>query len=169
MMQNDILLMLICGTILLFFVVLFWKEFKIFIFDSDFARSIGFSPRRLNLLLSFMTVLTIIIGLQMVGVILMSAMLIAPAVAARQWTDKLCVMVSLAAIFGAISGVVGTLASSVISKLPTGPAIVICISIFVIISVLFAPGRGIIYRLYRIRKNKSLFKMEGYTSNDTTA
>jgi len=168
LMQRDILLMGVCGVVLLLLVVLFWKEFKLFTFDSDFAQSLGFSPGKLNLLLSFMIVLSIIIGLQTVGVILMSAMLIAPAVAARQWTNKLWIMVLLSAVFGAVSGVIGTAASSLVTKLPTGPAIVVCVSLIVMVSVLFAPGRGILFRIYRRRKNKLLFKSEGGVPNVPT-
>lgn len=165
LMQRDILMMAVCGSVLLLLVVLFWKEFKLFTFDSDFAQSLGFSPKKLNLLLSFMVVLAIIIGLQTVGVILMSSMLIAPAVAARQWTNKLWVMVLLSAIFGAVSGIAGTTFSSLMVKLPTGPAIVVCVSMIVMVSILFAPGRGILHRLYRRRKNRLLFKMEGGAPN----
>lgn len=161
LMQRDILLMAICGGILLTLVMLFWKEFKLFTFDSDFSQSLGFSPKRLNLLLSAMIVLTIIIGLQTVGVILMSAMLITPAVAARQWTNKLWVMVLLCALFGGISGIIGTAASSMVPKLPTGPAIVVSVSAIVVVSILFAPGRGILHRLYRRNRNKLLLKLEG--------
>lgn len=161
LMQRDILLMAVCGAVLLSLVLLFWKEFKLFTFDSDFAQSLGFSPKKLNLLLSFMIVLAIIIGLQTVGVILMSAMLIAPAVAARQWTNKLWVMVLLSAVFGAVSGIAGTAVSSLMAKLPTGPAIVVCVSLIVVVSVLFAPGRGVLHRLYQRRKNRLLFKLEG--------
>lgn len=167
LLQRDIILMVICGLILLALVLLFWKEFKLFTFDSDFAQSLGFSPKRLNLLLSFMIVLAIIIGLQTVGVILMSAMLITPAVAARQWTNKLWVMVVLSALFGAVSGVAGTAASSLVPKLPTGPAIVVCVSSIVIISVLFAPGRGVLHRVYQRRKNKVLYKLEGGVPDGT--
>jgi manganese/zinc/iron transport system permease protein len=165
LLQRDIILIAVCGTVLLALVILFWKEFKLFTFDSYFAQSLGFSPKKLNLLLSFMIVLTIIIGLQTVGVILMSAMLIAPAVAARQWTNKLWVMVLLSAVFGAVSGVAGTAASSLVPKLPTGPAIVVYVSSIVVVSVLLAPGRGILHRLYRHRKNKFLLKMEGGAPN----
>lgn len=161
LLQRDIELMMICGLVLLALVLLFWKEFKLVTFDSDFAQSIGFSPKKLNLLLSFMIVLAIIIGLQTVGVILMSAMLITPAVAARQWTNRLWVMVTLSALFGAVSSVAGTAVSSLVPKLPTGPAIVVCVSIIVMVSVLFAPGRGILHRLYRRRKNRILYKLEG--------
>lgn len=168
LLQRDIILMVICGLILFTLVLLFWKEFKLFTFDSDFAQSIGFSPKKLNLLLSFMIVLAIIIGLQTVGVILMSAMLITPAVAARQWTNKLWVMVMLSALFGAASGIAGTAASSLVPKLPTGPAIVVCVSAIVIISVLFAPGRGVLHRVYQRRKNKVLYQLKGGAPNDTT-
>lgn len=168
MLRRDIVLMTICGAVLLILVILFWKEFKLFTFDSDFAWSLGFSPKRLNLLLSFMIVLAIIIGLQTVGVILMSAMLISPAVAARQWTNKLWVMVLLSAGFGAASGVAGTAASSMIPKLPTGPSIVVFISGIVVISILCAPGRGILHRLHRHKKNKLLLKIEGGTPNVPT-
>lgn len=161
LLRRDIILMAFCGLVLLLLVLLFWKEFKLFTFDPDFAQSLGFAPKKLNLLLSFMIVLAIIIGLQTVGVILMSAMLITPAVAARQWTNKLWVMVSLSALFGAVSGVVGTAASSLVPKLPTGPAIVVCVSAIVAVSVLFAPGRGILHRIYRRRKNKVLYRLEG--------
>lgn len=165
LLQRDIELMMICGLVLLALVLLFWKEFKLVTFDSDFAQSIGFSPKKLNLLLSFMTVLAIIIGLQTVGVILMSAMLITPAVAARQWTNRLWVMVTLSALFGAVSSVAGTAVSSLVPKLPTGPAIVVCVSAIVVVSVLFAPGRGILHRIYRRRKNKILYKLEGGVPN----
>jgi manganese/zinc/iron transport system permease protein len=165
LLQRDVLLMAVCGAVLLVLVILFWKELKLFSFDSDFAQILGFSPGKLNLLLLSMIVLTIVIGLQTVGVILMSAMLIAPAVAARQWTNKLWVMVSLAAIFGAVSGVAGTAISSLTAKFPTGLAIVVCISLIVIVSVLFAPGRGILHQLYRRRKNKLRLKLEGGAPN----
>ncbi|MEM5816697.1 MAG: iron chelate uptake ABC transporter family permease subunit, partial [Desulfitobacterium hafniense] len=161
LLQRDVLLMALCGIVLLTLVLLFWKEFKLFTFDADFAQSLGFSPKKLNLLLSAMIVLTIIIGLQTVGVILMSAMLITPAVAARQWTNRLWVMVTLSALFGAVSGVAGTAASSFMPKLPTGPAIVVCVSLIVGISVLFAPGRGVLHRVYQRRKNKLFYKLEG--------
>lgn len=160
LMQRDIIIMAACGAILLLLVVLFWKEFKLFTFDSDFAHSLGFSPAKLNLLLSCMVVLAIIIGLQTVGVILMSSLLIAPAVAARQWTNKLGTMVILAAIFGALSGIAGTTASSLLPKLPTGPAIVVCASLLVLVSILLAPGRGSLYKFYRRRKNRQCLARE---------
>lgn len=144
----------ILGIILLLMVLAFWKEFKIVSFDIDFAESLGFDTKKITYLLFAMIVTSIIIGLQTVGVILMSAMLTAPAVAARQWTDKLHIMVILSALFGAISGIGGTIVSSVVSKLPTGPMIVIIISAIVIISLALAPNRGLVWRYLRNLKNQ---------------
>lgn len=71
--------------------------------------ALGFPVKRIELILTLLTVTAIVMGLQTVGVILMSAMIIAPAAAARQWTDRLWLMVVLSAIFGAVSGLSGWL------------------------------------------------------------
>lgn len=154
LLERDVILMAVCGGILLTVVILFWKEFKLFSFDPEYAETMGFQTGRLNLLLSFLIVLAIIIGLQTVGVVLMSAMLIAPAVAARQWSNRLWVMVTLASAFGALSGILGTLLSSAVPGLPTGPVIVVCITVIAVFSLLFAPGRGILHRMYRRRRSR---------------
>jgi len=142
LLKSDILVIAVTGAALLALTLLFWKEFKLLSFDPEFARSLGLPTRSLNVLLSAMTVAAIIAGLQTVGVILMSAMLVAPAVAARQWTNRLGVMVGLAALFGAVSGVAGTLASSALPKLPAGPAIVVAADILVLISLALGRARS---------------------------
>lgn len=86
---RDLVIMLVTGGVLFVLTTVFWKELKLSTFDPDYAQSLGFSPRKLEVLISAMIVLAIIVGLQTVGVILMSAMFITPAVAARQWTNKL--------------------------------------------------------------------------------
>lgn len=74
-------------------------------------------------------------------------------------------MVTLSAILGAVSGIIGTAASSLVPKLPTGPAIVVTISLIVIISLLFAPGRGVISRLRQRRKNRLTWQQERGKTN----
>jgi manganese/zinc/iron transport system permease protein len=86
----------------------------------------------------------------------MSAMIVAPAAAARQWTDRLGVMVALSALFGAIAGVVGTALSSLGSGLSTGPVIVLCVSVIAAFSLLFAPNRGIVWAQWRRRQHRQL-------------
>ncbi len=166
LVKSDIILMGFGVLTLLFIINIFWKEFKLLCFDTEFAKTIGLPTGKLNLLLSFLIVLTIVLGLQTVGVILMSSMLIAPAVSARQWSNRLPTMIVLAAIFGAVSGIIGTLISSSITKLPTGPVIVLCITTISIFSLLFAPNRGMISKIYRRLYNRKHFKQERVVAED---
>jgi manganese/zinc/iron transport system permease protein len=99
-------------------------------------------------------VIAIVIGLQAVGVVLMSALIVAPAAAARQWTNRLSVMVALAGFFGALSGVSGAAISSAGAGLSTGPVIVLSASAIVLFSLLFAPNRGLVWRWVRGQRNK---------------
>jgi manganese/zinc/iron transport system permease protein len=115
---------------------------------------LGLHVGGLNVLLTSLIVIAVVIGLQMVGVVLMSAMIVAPGAAARQWTDRLGAMVGLSALFGALAGVSGALISSVENQLPTGPVIVLAISAIVATSLLFAPNRGLIWEWARRQRGK---------------
>lgn len=157
---RDVKVIAALGIVLLLLLALFWKEFKLVSFDIDFAESLGFDTKKITGLLFAMIVTSIIIGLQTVGVILMSAMLTAPAVGARQWTDKLHVMVVISACFGAISGIGGAIVSAVVPKLPTGPMIVIIISVIVLISLTLAPNRGLLWRYARDKKNQKVISQD---------
>jgi len=134
--------------------LLFWKEFKILLFDADYTKTLGFNTKTIDILITTFIVLAIVLGLQTVGVVLMSAMLLAPAAAARQWTNNLSIMVSLAALFGACSGVLGTAISASQNNLSTGPVIVIIAGIFVLISFIFSPSRGLLFKQIRFIKNR---------------
>lgn len=155
---EDIITMCICGSLILAIVLLYWKQLCIFIFDADYARCLGFSSKVFNIVLSLLMTLTIVIGLKTVGVILMCALLIAPAVAARQWTDKIGTMVCLSALFAMGAGVIGAYIGAIMEKMPTGPVITVTISVFVLISLLFSPKRGIIFRIIRRQHIKSQLK-----------
>ncbi|MCT4598166.1 MAG: metal ABC transporter permease [Vallitalea sp.] len=157
LLKRDVKIIFIVGIVIIALIVIFWKELKILSFDNDFARSIGFSTKILDFLLASLIVTTIIIGLQTVGVILMSAMLVAPGVAARQWTNKLSIMVVLASIFGALSGILGTILSSSIENMPTGPSIVLVISIIVFVSIFFAPNRGLLWKKIKEYNNRKKY------------
>ena len=104
LLGEDLLVFGGVAVVLLLSIILFYKEFTLLSFDPSFARTIGLPVRGLELLLTTLTVLAVVVGIQAVGVVLMSAMLITPAAAARFWTDKLFVMILLAAAFGAFSG-----------------------------------------------------------------
>lgn len=154
MLAGDVLMMAIFGGTALVLLLLFWKEFKLLSFDRDFGSSLGFPMPLLEVLLTMLLVIAIVIGLQAVGVVLMSAMIVAPAAAARQWTDRLGLMVLLSSIFGAAAGVVGAAISSLASGISTGPTIVLCISAIAAASLLLAPNRGIVWTWVRRRRNR---------------
>jgi manganese/zinc/iron transport system permease protein len=151
---EDVWLMAIVTSLCLVILLLFWKEFKLLLFDADYTKTLGFNTKFIDVLITSFIVLAIVLGLQTVGVVLMSAMLLAPAAAARQWTNSLSTMVFLAAIFGAFSGVFGTVISASQNNLSTGPVIVIVAGVFVIISFIFSPSRGLLFKQIRFMKNR---------------
>lgn len=130
----------------------FWKEFKILTFDPALAETLGLPVRRIEFLLTSLLVVGIVLGLQTVGVVLMSALVVAPAAAARQWTDGLGRMVWLAGALGAVAGLIGVTLSSLGRGIPTGPVIVLAASTLVAGSLFFAPGRGLVAELFRRRR-----------------
>ncbi len=122
-----------------------WKEFKLVSFDPEFAASLGMPVMWLEVILTVMIALAVVVGLQMVGVVLMAAMIIAPAVAARQWSHRLEGMVMLAAVIGVSGGVFGAVLSALSRGLATGPLIILSVSSVVMVSLLLAPGRGFVW------------------------
>ncbi|MCE2413308.1 metal ABC transporter permease [Candidatus Poribacteria bacterium] len=161
-LESDVLTIGILGGTAIVIMLVFWKELKLLVFDDGFAASLGFPIRALDILLTSLLVIAIVLGLQAVGAVLMSAMLVAPAVAARQWTNKLSVMMFLAAGFGALAGVSGTIISSSASRIPTGPTIVLCATVVVGFSIIFAPNRGLLWDWFRHQRNKRRIAVEGY-------
>lgn len=159
LLVSDVWILAIVTFLSLLIVLFFWKELKLLLFDEDYTQTLGFNVRFLDFLITTFIVLAIILGLQTVGVVLMSAMLLAPAAAARQWTNRLWVMVLLAAIFGAFSGAIGTAISSSSKGLSTGPVIVLIASFFVVVSFIFSPGRGILFKQIRKKQNRKDLKL----------
>lgn len=145
---------IICITgLIIICTIAVWKEFKIFLFDCNYAKTLNIDTRKISILMTTLTVLAIVVGLQTVGVILISSLLVAPAVAARQWTNKLHIMLPLSSALAMCSTTAGILLSGSISHLPTGPTIVICATLITFICILFSPS-GIISEW--LAKNKKI-------------
>lgn len=144
MLQQDA--RLIAGTLVVVIIgaVLLFKEFRLLCFDQAYTASLGWSVAALDLLMMLLVVLTTVVGLQAVGMILVVALLIIPAASARFWTDSLIKMVVLAGGFGAVSGGVGAVISALAPRLPTGALIVITAGAVFLVSMFFAPHRGIV-------------------------
>jgi len=147
--EQDVQLIAIVGTLAFIILALFWKEFKLITFDPGFAGANGFRVSFLNVLLSTLIVVAI--------VLLMVGMLIAPGIAARQWTNKLDQMIILSAIFGAFAGGTGAIISAVDADIPTGPLIIVVAFLLVLISIAFAPDRGLLWNQLRRRRDRRRF------------
>jgi manganese/zinc/iron transport system permease protein len=154
LVERDVITFAILGGVALLLVLLFYKEFKLLTFDPEFAGSLGFGTTKLSVLLTSLIVVAVVIGLQTVGVVLMAAMLIGPAAAARQWTNRLATMIVLSATFGALAGVTGALLSFTQQGLPTGPTVVLALTVIVFASLAFAPARGMVWDWWRRRKQR---------------
>jgi manganese/zinc/iron transport system permease protein len=154
MLQSDVLMIVILAGLIMMLLLLFWKEFAVLVFDYHYTQSLGFPAKRLDIFLMFLMGACIVIGLQTVGVVLMSALLVAPAAAARQWTSKLSSMVVVAGIIGGLSAAVGALISASVVRLPTGPVIVIVLSSIVLLSLIIAPHRGLLADYWRSMTNR---------------
>lgn len=160
LLARDVVTMAVIGGLALATCLACWKELKLLSFDPAFAASIGLRVRAYDVLVTGLLVVAIVIGLQTVGVVLMSAMVVAPAAAARQWTDRLGVMMLVAAGIGALAGVSGSVLSSELERLPTGPTIVLCVSALVVVSFLLAPRRGLVARRVRALRSRRRLGLE---------
>ncbi len=138
-----------CITFVVFVsLAFFWKDFVALVFDYEYAHSIGYPVHILNILLTALLIITVVIGLQIVGIMLMSSMIIAPAAAAYQWCTRIPSMALLALGIGISAGIFGAVISCIVSHLPTGPVIVVILNTFVALSIMFGKKRGIIWKIY---------------------
>ncbi len=149
LVSSDVWLLGGVTVVLLASLAFAFKEFKLVAFDPSFAATLGWRVDGIELALGLLTVLSVTVGLQLVGVVLMAAMLVTPAAAARYWTDRLPVMVLIAAAIGAVSGMVGAMVSVMAPRMPTGPWIVVAATFGFAISLFAAPRRGLIGRFMR--------------------
>lgn len=162
----------VLSLLTVFSLFILYRQIEVVNFDRDFAKSIGIRAHLVDSLIFLLLILAIVIGIRSVGVVLMSGMLIAPAVAARQFTHKLWALFVLAGFFGAFSGFFGnylsvemplwTEGSSLGFSLPTGPMVLISASTLCFLSLLFAPDRGLISRYWRIARFRDKCILENF-------
>lgn len=165
MIASDVITMTAVCLLLISVCTLLFKQFKIISFDPGFARGIGYPVAFLEQLMMLLIVVAVVAGIQAVGVVLVAALLITPAVSARYWTDRLGLMVVLSGIFGAVSGAVGTWISASVSNLPTGPVTVLTATLLFFISILFGPRRGLVAK----RLMRSQMKQDYHRENELLA
>lgn len=151
MLRNEAYTLAALALFVAFLVFVFRRPLTLVCFDETFARTSGIDIRRTDLLLMFLVMAVTVTGLRIVGLILVVALLIIPPVAARFWTEKTGTMIIVSGFVGAVSGFVGTALSASVPNFPAGPVIVLVAAVLFVLSLLFAPARGVFYGLYRAR------------------
>lgn len=149
MAADDARLIASAGLISTVTLLLFFRQLKLLCFDEAFTASRGYSVPLLDLLLMTVVMLVTIAGLQAVGLVLMIALLVIPAAAARFWTHRLHRMLILSAIIGSLSGLLGAAISAIFPGLPSGAVIVLVCSTLFFLSLLFGRAGGVLVRLQR--------------------
>ncbi len=129
--------------------LLLFKELKLLCFDSGFAGARGFPAIRLDIALMGLVVTVCIVGLQAVGLILVIALLIIPAAAARFWTEKMGPMFFISGGIGAVGGMIGAGMSAIFARLPSGAMIVLVCTAMFLFSMVFGSSRGLVIKWWR--------------------
>ena len=148
---QDVTLMAATTVLTVALLWLFYKEFLVISFDPGFARATGFPVWALQEVLMLLLAFSVVVALQAVGVVLVSAMLITPAAAAYLLTDRMHRMLMLSAFFGLLAGVVGSFLSFLGNNLPTGPFMVLGASAVFGLAFFFGPRHGVVPRWWRHR------------------
>ncbi|QPC46637.1 metal ABC transporter permease [Mangrovibacillus cuniculi] len=158
MTLSDVMTMGIMALTLIVVTTLLFKEWKITTFDPGFSKGIGLPVKSLEFIFSSFLVLTVVVGIQAVGVILMAAMLMIPSMTARYWTDSLGKMVVISGGVGAVSATSGTVLSTLGPSMPTGPLIVLTATSLFIVSFFFAPKKGIVMKKIALRQKQRVYQ-----------
>ncbi|MEZ5008182.1 MAG: iron chelate uptake ABC transporter family permease subunit [Chitinophagales bacterium] len=156
--KEDVVMFLYVAAIALVIIIVYFRAFKLYIFDIEFAKSIGLPVKWLDFLLTTLAVLAIALGIRAVGVVMMSALLIGPAAAASFWTGNLKKMLLISAIVGSLAGFFGAMISYMRPQMPTGPWIIIVLSVIAFTSIVMGTEKGVLHKWRKRQafKNKVL-------------
>jgi manganese/zinc/iron transport system permease protein len=135
LIETDVIIFSIFSILILLTVILNYKEIKTYLFDIDFSKVAGFNTRAIEALVILTTVLVIVLSIEIIGVILMIALLVMPSVIARHWTDKFAQLLIFSGFIGAVSSATGAFLSLVYEGVPTGPSIILIMSLILGVSI----------------------------------
>ena len=144
--QTDLWVILALGAMVLGTIVILYKEFLVLTFDPVLALVLRLPATALRYLMLGLIALTVVTSLQTVGIALVLAMLVTPAATARILTRRLPAMMVVAAALGVTSNVTGLYISYYLN-IASGPTMVLVATLLFALVFLFAPGRGMIWRL----------------------
>lgn len=150
---SDLIIALLVTVIVLAAIFLWYRELLISSFDRTHAQVIGLRLPWLHMGLMALLALTIVSGIQAVGVVLIAALLVTPAATARLLTDRLNVMIVLAALLGSGATLIGLYASYYV-RVASGGAVVLTSTLCFLLVLIFAPGKGVLARRSRQATNR---------------
>ena len=151
--QSDLYVFGAIFAIVILTVILFYQHFKIALFDSGFARTIGLSDKLIQGIISGLIIISTAIGIQTVGIILMSALIITPASSALFWTNSFKKAILLSGLFATLSSIFGVFISYLSTDMPTGPWIIVILSCFALFSA-FLSKKGLLTKKIKTHRNK---------------
>lgn len=154
MLPNDLYLLLGVSIINLLVVSVLFEKLRLISFNYTYGKTLGLNIYFYESILALLVVSSVVIGLQIVGVVLMAAVLLTPVAAAKFWSDNLAKILFISAIIGSLAGLVAANISYVASSMPTGPWMVVVLSLFFIFSLLFAPKKGLFFNFIKQHKLK---------------
>jgi manganese/zinc/iron transport system permease protein len=128
-----------------------FKETTLVVFDRAFAAAAGWPVTAIDYLLVMLVAVMVVVGLPAAGAVLVTALVVIPPVAARQWTERVGTMMLVAGCIGLVAAVGGVVASAAVPRLATGPVIVLVAALAFAVSMLAAPRRGWFARAMRQR------------------
>ena len=152
MLFQDAVVIAAGGTLAVLAMWILRRPMTLVAFDPEYAAASGYNVRRIDLAMMGLVMAVTVIGLKLVGLILIVAMLIIPPVTARFWTERSHQVVWYAGTLGGLSGYVGAAASAAAPAMPTGPIIVLVAAGLFLISLFFAPARGVASAVIRHRR-----------------
>ena len=152
MLFSDAVMIAVGGALVVLLVFLLRRPMTLIAFDPGFALTSGSNVKRIDLAMMGLVLGVMVVGLKIVGLILIVALLIIPPAAARFWTDRADIVVLSAGAFGGLSAWIGAAISASAPDLPTGPLIVLVAFGLFAVSMLVAPGRGLLSTYIRHRR-----------------
>ncbi|MDA8774364.1 metal ABC transporter permease [Opitutales bacterium] len=158
--NQDVWAMGISCILIVLITTIFYKELLVTGFDQGFARSIGLPVDLIQYFLWMLLAFSVITSLQVVGVLLVSALLIIPAATASIITQKMRSLLLWSALLGMVAGVIGSYLSFLGSQLPTGPLIALTSTLLFILVLFLHPENGLLFKGLRLRGKERKIALE---------
>ncbi len=144
MLRADAVTIALSAALTLALVLLLRRPLTLASFDPEFAAATGQNVPRTDLAMMGLVLAVTVVGMKIVGLILIVALLIIPPVTARFWTERTDHVVIISGLVGGVAAYVGACLSAVVPDMPTGPIIVLVGFTLFLVSLLLAPGRGVL-------------------------